>query len=780
MLHGRRAAMLQVAGATADTEAGLSNRALLPMMPFSLRTVIAASSVLAGLSIAIGLPMAYAIHAYAEATGELALLARVDADSLGRLGRPGATLPELTGRHHAQLARTRALLEVADAPQRWALVDAGGRVVDEHGATPDWPRVRRAAPVIAAGVPLGSLQIEMSLRPQLIASAVVAFWCAVAGLAIAWALRTVPTRLLNRLLVEQRGEQRAEQRAESLRFHTAIDHISQGLCFYDGQQRLIVCNRRYAEIYALDVDQLKPGTTLREVVDRRYAAGTFPEMSQADYLAWRLSIAVSDQPSDTISALKDGRSIAIHHEPMPDGGWVATHEDITERRRAVAQIERMAHHDALTGLTNRVLFRARLNEALARGDGVAPIAVLFIDLDRFKAVNDTLGHPVGDELLRNVAQRLCECVRQTDLVARLGGDEFAIIQTDAPQPHAARALAERLVRVMAMPFDLAQHQVQVGTSVGVALSPGDGLNPDELLKRADLALYDAKAAGRGTFSFFRLQMDEQARSRRSLEIDLRCAADNGELELHYQPIVALAQAAVSSLAGRSVVGFEALLRWRHPVHGMVMPDRFIPLAEETGLIEPIGAWVIEQAFAQAATWPAHVSIAVNLSPVQLKSGKLPRVVSSALQRHGLAPGRVELEITESVLLAENSVNVAILHELRALGVRIALDDFGVGYSSLSYLRSFPFKKIKIDRSFVRDVVGNKEAAAIVRAMTTLGRSLEMTITAEGVETEEQFACLIAIGCDQAQGYLISPPRPACDLEPMLHPGRHLALVTALR
>ena len=576
-----------------------------------------------------------------------------------------------------------------------------------------------------------------------------------------------------RSLVEQLlGEQKAENR----RFHTAINHISQGLCFFDGQQRLIVCNRRYAEMYGLSLDQIPPGTTLREIVDLRYLAGSVPEMSRDAYMAWRDSISVSDTASDTVIALTDGRSFAIHHEPMPDGGWVSTHDDITEQRRAVAQIERMAHHDELTGLPNRARFRERLNEAIGLGSSSQPVALLCIDLDRFKAVNDTLGHPIGDELLRIVALRLGECVRQTDLVARLGGDEFAVIQIGAPQPAAARSLAERLVHAMALPFVIGGQQVRVGTSVGIALSPDDGIDPDELLKRADLALYDAKAAGRGTYSLFRPLMGEQAQSRRHLEIDLRCAAGNGELELHYQPIVAVN--AGPGDGARKVVGFEALLRWRHPLHGMVMPDTFIPLAEETGLIEAIGEWVLNRAFDDALGWPAHVGVAVNLSPLQLKSGNLVRIVTAALRRTGLAPRRVDLEITESVALAENSINVAILHELRGLGVRISLDDFGVGFSSLSYLRSFPFGKIKIDRSFTRDVVGSRHVAAIVKAMTTLSKSLEMVITAEGVETEAQFDCLRELGVDEAQGYLMSPARPARDVEAMLRPDRHLTLVSA--
>ncbi|MEO6408122.1 MAG: EAL domain-containing protein [Burkholderiaceae bacterium] len=613
---------------------------------------------------------------------------------------------------------------------------------------------------IAAGLTLAALEFG----PQGVAPELLIGGSAVLASAVAGTLYRSATKLLDRLLDDHQTEHR--------RFQTAIDNISQGLCFFDGAQRLIFSNRRYAEMYRLAPEHIRPGTTLGEIVDERFKRGSGPDMTPAQYLDWRARIAVSSEPSDTLFALKDGRTFAIHHEPMPDGGWVATHEDITERRRAVAQIERMAHHDELTGLPNRVLFRQRLVSSLATGSETAPLAVLCIDLDRFKAVNDTLGHPVGDALLRLVSQRVGECLRHNDLVARLGGDEFAIIQTSGAQPGAARGLAQRLVRVLAVPFEIDGHQVMVGASVGLVLAPADGTDPDDLMKKADMALYAAKAAGRGTFAFFRPQMDEQAQRRRGLEIDLRSAIEKRELELHYQPIVGLGQ--------RQVVGFEALLRWHHPVRGMVAPDIFIPLAEDTGLIDSIGEWVLNEAFAQASHWPPSIGIAVNLSPVQLKNGNLVAVVSGALQRSGLAANRVDLEITESVLLAENSINVATLHRLRGLGVRISLDDFGVGYSSLSYLRSFPFKKLKIDRSFIRDVVGNREAVAIVRAMTTLGKSLDMLITAEGIETEEQYACVRELGCDEAQGYLLSAPRPAAEIETMLRPERRLTLVAASR
>jgi diguanylate cyclase (GGDEF)-like protein/PAS domain S-box-containing protein len=563
--------------------------------------------------------------------------------------------------------------------------------------------------------------------------------------------------MLRRVSLSRLRDATDRQQAESLRFHTALENISQGLCFFDGEQRLIVCNQRYARMYGLTAEQVKPGTTLRQIVDHRFAAGTCPDMTREDYLEWRKTIAVSATPSDTIARLKDGRIFAIHHEPMPDRGWVATHEDVTDRRRAQARIEHMARSDSLTGLANRVEFREQLNQALASGGG-DPVAVLFIDLDRFKAVNDSLGHPVGDQLLRAAAQRLGVCVRQGDLVARLGGDEFAIVQVRADAT-AARSLADRLVRAISQPFEIDEHRVQVGASVGVVLSPDDGNDPDDLLKKADLALYAAKAAGRGVHRFFDPDLVEQAQGRRALEIDLRQALAESQLELHYQPIF--------GLTPLHIIGVEALLRWRHPQRGLVMPDCFIPLAEEVGLIEPLGEWVIREALTQAVNWPPHIGIAINLSPVQVAAGGLLSTVAAALRDSAIDPRRVEFEITESVRLDEDSANLAVLRSLRSLGVRISLDDFGVGYASLSYLRSFPFDKIKIDRSFVRDVTTSVESAAIVSAITLLGKHLSVRVTAEGVEEQAQLDRLIALGCDEAQGYHLGRPQPLADLQRLL-------------
>jgi len=423
--------------------------------------------------------------------------------------------------------------------------------------------------------------------------------------------------------------------------------------------------------------------------------------------------------------------------------------DVTERRRAEARIAHMAHHDALTDLPNRVLFRARLGDAIVRqrqtGTGAL---VLFLDLDHFKTVNDTLGHSAGDDLLRGVTERLAACLEDGDLIARMGGDEFAIL---AEREVSAGILSARLIEAVSRPFAIQGQEVRVGVSIGVARLPQDGTDPDRLLRNADLALYGAKGAGRNRHHCFTLAMEAEIQTRRALEQDLRAAFAADGLEIYYQPVLLAA-------SGR-LAGFEALLRWRHPERGFISPTEFVPMAEETGLIDPIGEWILRTACAEAASWPAPLRVAVNLSPVQFRNRGLVDTVRRVLAETGLAPDRLELEITETVLLAENAANLAALHQLRALGTRIAMDDFGTGYSSLGYLRSFPFDRIKIDRSFVSEMETHPEAAAIVRAIVDLGASLGILTTAEGIETDGQFQRLRAAGCDEVQGFLFGRPMP---------------------
>jgi diguanylate cyclase (GGDEF)-like protein len=546
---------------------------------------------------------------------------------------------------------------------------------------------------------------------------------------------------------------------EKQRLDTAINNMSQGLIMFDSAERLVVCNDFYIEMYGLSRDIAKPGSSLRELLRHRVEAGAFLHHDPEQYRIELLAGLALGKTKNVIVETAKGRAVSVTSSPMTGGGWVATHEDITERRRAEAKIAYMAHHDALTDLPNRLRLCEQLRQTLARSKRGELLAVFCLDLDKFKDVNDALGHPVGDLLLRSVADRLRRCIRDTDMVARLGGDEFAVVQVGASQPTDATSLASRLIEAISAPYELTSHQVVVGLSIGIALAPDDGLDPDQLLRNADMALYRAKADGRGVYRFFEPEMDARMQARRSLEIDLRKAIANSEFELFYQPLV--------DMQTEYVTGFEALIRWHHPERGLVSPLDFITVAEETGLIVPLGDWVLRQACAEAATWPDAVKVAVNLSPIQFKNKNLLLSVVSALAASGLSPSRLELEITEAVLLQETDATLAILHELRGLGVRISMDDFGTGYSSLGYLRKFPFDKIKIDQSFIFDMSDHDDSLAIVRAVIAMGNSLGIATTAEGVETRGQFKQLKLEGCTEAQGYLFSPPKPAAEIKGLL-------------
>ena len=517
----------------------------------------------------------------------------------------------------------------------------------------------------------------------------------------------------------------------------------------DGQ--LLVCNQKYLSIYGFSAEIVRPGIGLIDLLQHSIDIGNHVGVKVEELHDGFLEKINSEDFSTIWNELEDGRTIALSHERMASGGWVTTHEDITERRQAEAKIAYMARYDVLTDLPNRVSFHERLTEALIRIPVHKQVAVLCLDLDRFKSVNDTLGHPVGDALLQQVAERLKASVRENDWVSRIGGDEFAVIQAPASQPESAVTLAERIVSDLGRPFYVGTHQISIGASIGISVAPVDSLEPNQLLKNADLALYQAKAEGRGNHRFFVPEMDRRMQSRRSLELDLRRAVVDGEFEMYYQPLVDTSDGQIS--------GFEALLRWNHPSEGLILPDQFIPSAEDIGLIVPIGEWVLRQACSLAATWPTHIGVSVNLSPAQFRTGDLVRTVTTALAVSGIEPSRLHLEITEGVLLEHTDETLKILHSLRNLGVRIAMDDFGTGYSSLSYLRSFPFDKIKIDQSFVQDLFSGSEALSIIRAVTDLGRNLGMTTTAEGVETAAQLEQIQKEGCSEVQGYYVG--RPMC-------------------
>jgi diguanylate cyclase (GGDEF)-like protein len=544
---------------------------------------------------------------------------------------------------------------------------------------------------------------------------------------------------------------------QNVLFDAALNNMSQGLLMTDGNQQLIVYNQRFLALFAIDPSAFTLGLPTNDIFAKMKAAGgVSADMIESIYLKQR-RFADARQPGMFVISGEVGQSIAISQRPIADGGWVATYEDVSEHRRAEEHIRFAAHHDALTKLPNRVLFRIRLDEMIGnlacRDTG---LALLYLDLDRFKQVNDTLGHPIGDSLLVAVGGRLLGCLRDRDIVARLGGDEFAIAYVSPDLPAAVEQLGQRIISALSVPYNLSGHTVIVGASIGIALA-GDGqMDADTLLKNADMALYQAKANGRGVCSLFEVDMERQLLSRLAIEQDLLGALDRNEFELLYQPLW--------NLSSDRIAGFEALIRWNHPVRGTVSPIHFIPIAEETGMIRSIGAWVLHQACSDAMTFPGDVRVAVNLSASQFDHEDIIAVVISALTASGLPVKQLELEITETTLLKRNEMTLALLFRLHALGLRIALDDFGTGYSSLSYLRTFPFDKLKIDQSFVRDMTTRADCAAIVSSIVGLANKLNITTTAEGIETIEQLNLVRETGCTEGQGYLFSVPRTLADVQ----------------
>jgi diguanylate cyclase (GGDEF)-like protein len=537
----------------------------------------------------------------------------------------------------------------------------------------------------------------------------------------------------------------AEQHAK---FDLALDNMNQGILMFDQANRLTLVNRAAREIFHLGPGQLVYGADVATVVTA--VSGSAGLTAPADTVAaYYMQLVEEAVPRKLVRTLSDGRQLATNFIPYGQG-WLLSFEDMTETRKADERIAHMALHDALTGLPNRVMLRLRTEEALAGVEESGSLAMVCVDLDNFKTVNDTLGHPAGDKLLCLVANRIRTVARHSDMVARLGGDEFAVLSSPIENVDAIEALAKRLVSTVSEPYEIDGQRVVIGASLGISLAPHDGTDPDTLMKHADLALYRAKNDGRGRHAFFAASMLREAVERRRIETELLSALENQEFEVYYQPLV--------SVPTRRICGFEALLRWNHPARGMVSPLDFIPVAEENGSIVPIGEWVLNRACQDAMQWPSALKVAVNLSPAQFRSGNLVGVVATAHNASGLSPSRLELEITEGTMMQDTEATVSSLWELRTMGVRVAMDDFGTGYSSLAYLQKFPFDKIKIDRAFVRDL--DRDAnRAIIRAVNGIADTMGITTLAEGVETEEQYQRLVNKRCDEVQGYLFGKPTP---------------------
>ncbi|MET3826654.1 diguanylate cyclase (GGDEF)-like protein [Sphingomonas sp. PvP055] len=560
----------------------------------------------------------------------------------------------------------------------------------------------------------------------------------------------------NRLMAEELEEALSKSALQNVRFKAALDNMNQGLALFDPAGRLVLTNQRFLDIYRLS--EAPAGLTLDQTLERSPCLSIGTPTAQRRLIREYHDIA-SDPGAKIEQRWPDGRTITIERNQLVDGGFLDTVADVTEARNASAQIAHLARHDALTDLPNRTLLHERLAEMMRNARRGDRCAMLCLDLDRFKLVNDTLGHPVGDALLVAVADRLVALVRPHDVVARLGGDEFSILVQHVTSDRVVKQLCRRIIETLTQPFEIAGHHIQIGASVGVAMGTVEALDPDTMLRDADLALYRAKRDGRGNYRFYTPDMHVFATRRRELEIELRRALNSNEFEVHYQPQI--------NIETQTVVGFEALARWYHPERGVISPGEFISVCEEIGLIGAVGEVILMRSCHDAACWPENVKIAVNLSAVQFKSGTLPALVARALRDSGLDPRRLELEITESVMLEDTASVITQLKEIKRLGVLISLDDFGTGYSSLSHIRNFPFDRVKIDQSFVRELGTNSDSLAIVRAVTGLCSSLGIMSIAEGVETLDQLNILAAEKCDSAQGYYYSRPVPLAETGPFV-------------
>jgi len=734
------------------------------MRSISVRRLVHLLGIIVALATAILIPIGYGLIGYVKEAKRLAFKAELSADRAAQYIYVNSTLWQY------QPSRLENVISLPG--EGWDRVvqriyNAKGELILRKGDPLPFPTFARSKPIVIAGTTVARIEVEETLRPLLVEAALMSLATIALGFLAYFAFAIVPLRVLDRTLGaletsnKRHGTLNRQLLDQTFRFDTALENMSHGLCMFDKEQRLVVANDQFAKLYGLTPEQIGPGTTLRQIVEHNIASGLHAGSSPEAYMNVQLAPVVT--ASDEIHQLTDGRSIAVAHRPMPGGGWVTTHQDITRQRCSEAKIAHMALHDALTGLPNRVLLNERLEQALTRVKRGEIMAIHFLDLDRFKQVNDTLGHPTGDKLLKMVAERLLKLVRASDTIARMGGDEFAILQVAISQPTDATLLAQRVIEEVSAPYDIDGQQVIIGTSVGIAVGPTDGDNPEQLMRNADLALYRAKSDGRGNYCFFEPGMDAHMQMRRAMEGDLRTALVAGQFELYYQPIVSLDRNEINSV--------EALIRWHHPEKGMLAPSEFIPLAEEIGLIVPIGEWVLRNACATAAEWPDSLRVAVNVSPVQFRNSGLVQLVASALAASGLKAGRLELEITETVLLQGGETTLDTLFRLRELGVRIAMDDFGTGYSSLSYLQSFPFDKIKIDRSFIKNIAEGGRALDIVRAVAAMANGLGIVTTAEGVETTEQRNTVESEGCTEMQGFLFSEAQPAHAIEKLFLPDR---------
>ena len=556
---------------------------------------------------------------------------------------------------------------------------------------------------------------------------------------------------------ELRDSRRA-LKLQNKRMAAALDSTGYAISIFDGNKKLVYCNSYFLTLYHLPRRLGRPGTAFDEIVKARIAANSYVGDDPERYYVERTRGVDRSEVFVDVSRLNTGEMVSINHQPLPDGGWVATHKDITEFARLQEELAHRAYHDALTGLPNRHMLQQRLAECVKQADGLGSFALLLVDLDGFKSINDTLGHAAGDTVLREVAQRLEAAAGQDGMAARMGGDEFAVVMDVGTVARDAHMLAVALTEAGRQSFTIDGQDLDIAFSVGVAVAPGDGVTPDDLLKNADLALYAAKAERRGSYRFFEPAMDKALRDRRKLERDLAMALERGEFELYYQPILNLKRQAFS--------GFEALLRWKHE-DGMISPATFIPVAEETGLIVPIGEWVLRQAIAEAATWPRDLRVAINVSSVQFQRGNVVPTIMNALGAARMAPERVEIEITESVFFENSASNLDALRQLHAIGLKIALDDFGTGFSALSYLLRYPFDKIKIDGAFVRAIDNAAGAQTIVRAIAEIGHGMGIVTTAEGVETAAQLRNVHAAGYTEAQGFLIARPLPVEQVRKLL-------------